>query len=746
MSADYVGSAGQMKMTRNNTPVIALAGNPNVGKTTLFNALTGSRQTVGNWPGVTVEHKSGSYSHKGVHYEVVDLPGIYSLSGGNPDELVARDFILNAKPDLIINIVDASNLERNLYLTIQLMELGAPILMCLSMTDIAERNGLKIDLEHLSSHLGFEAIPLVLNKKFDSNKLLDKIVDNLDSPAVPQQVSYDHIIEEQLEELWQELLREENIETDSEEKPDTEEVYSKLQKTRWRALKLLEKDEEYLSQLNETELAKLGERIAVIEKHRGQDVQNSIADSRYGYIRGLEKDVVKRGRPDNWTFSDAIDKVLLSGYLGLPIFFFVMYLVFLMAVTLSEPIMDFLEGGLLWLFGDKLAGLLSSIGTPEWLNFLISDAIGGGLATIASFIPPIFFIYISLSILEDSGYMARAAFIADKFMRRIGLPGKAFIPLLVGFGCTVPAIMATRTLESPRDRVFASLLTPFMSCGAKLPVYTFLAMIFFPRHAGLVIFGLYFFGIVMAMLTGLLLKKTIFKTEPGNFVMELPPYHFPTFNGIMLHTWFRLKDFILRAGKTILIVIVVINILGVIKMPNILSKEKERVSVLEIGGHALTPVLKPMGIETENWPASVALITGLFAKEAIVGTLHSLYSGEELSMDFDDDEEPADSVKDNIKVRFGGWASAMAFLLFVVLYSPCMAALTMLFQEHGAKWTIFSFIYLNLLAWLISTVFYQIAAFNSQSFIWLGVALLSFVIIFVNLKLIGNRNEQKSQI
>ncbi|HHV37506.1 MAG TPA: ferrous iron transport protein B [Candidatus Cloacimonetes bacterium] len=735
-----------MKMTRNSKPVIALAGNPNTGKTTLFNALTGSRQTVGNWPGVTVEHKSGSFSHNGIDYEIIDLPGIYSLSGGTPDELVARNFILNEKPDLIINIVDASNLERNLYLTIQLMELGAPILMCLSMTDIAERNGLTIDLEHLSSHTGFEAISMVLNKRFDAKVLFDKVEENLKNPPVPQQVTYDHIIEEQLDELWQELLKEDKFSDSFHDKSKTEEVYSNLQKTRWQALKLLEKDQEYTLQLGEEDLNKLEERIAVIEKHRGQDVQNAIADSRYGYIRGLAADVVKRGRPDNWTFSDAIDKVLLSGYLGLPIFFFVMYLVFLMAVTLSEPIMDFIEGGLLWLFGDQLAGLLSSIGAPDWLNFLVSDAIGGGIATIGSFIPPIFFIYISLSILEDSGYMARAAFIADKFMRRIGLPGKAFIPLLVGFGCTVPAIMATRTLESPRDRVFASLLTPFMSCGAKLPVYTFLAMIFFPRHAGLVIFALYFFGIVMAMLTGLLLKKTIFKSEPGNFVMELPPYHFPTFNGIMLHTWFRLKDFILRAGKTILIVIVVINILSVIHIPNIFSPQKEKVSVLEVGGHALTPILKPMGIESENWPASVALITGLFAKEAIVGTLQSLYSGEKLSMDFDEDEETPDTVKDNIKVRFGGWASAMAFLIFIVLYSPCMAALTMLFQEHGAKWTIFSFVYLNILAWLISTVFYQIAVFTSQSYFWLGLALVSFIIIFVNLKIIGNRHEQKSQI
>jgi ferrous iron transport protein B len=729
-----------MNMNKIKTPIIALAGNPNVGKTTLFNALTGSRQSVGNWPGVTVEHKSGSYSHNGHKYEVIDLPGIYSLSGGTPDELVARNFILNEKPDLIVNIVDASNLERNLYLTVQLMELGAPILMCLSMADIAERNGLQIELEHLSSHLGFKVMYLTLNKRFNPKDLLDEIEAGLQNPPIPAHINYDPIVEQHLDNIWHGVLSSEKLSDSTLDKPLAQDIYWAVQKTRWQALKLIEGDPEYVLQLAEDDRLALEKEVRAIEKHRGQQASNVIADDRYGFIRGLVKDVVKRRRPGNWTFSDSVDKVLLSGIFGLPFFFVVMYLVFLIAVRASEPFIGLIEGGLSWLFMDQLGGLMEILKAPYWLKYLFSDALGGGVVTIGTFIPPIFFIYISLSVLEDSGYMARAAFIADKFMRKIGLPGKAFIPLLVGFGCTVPAIMATRTLENPRDRLFASLLTPFMSCGAKLPVYTFLAMIFFPGRADIVIFGLYFFGIVMALLTGLLLKSTVFKEEPGNFVMELPPYHVPTFNGIMLHTWFRLKDFILRAGKTILIVIIAINILSVIMVPNVFSPARERVSVLQVGGHLITPVLQPMGITSDNWEASVAIITGLFAKEAIVGTMQSLYSGAELSMEMAEEEAADNSLSENLQAKFGNWQAALAYLLFVVLYSPCMAALAMLFKEHGGAWTFFTFVYLNILAWLVAMLFYQITAFSAASVYWIITGIVIISLIYINLKHIGRNN------
>jgi len=718
-----------------NRPVIALAGNPNVGKTCLFNALTGSHQTVGNWPGVTVEHKSGRCNYKGKIYEVVDLPGIYSLAGGSPDELVARNYILTEKPDIIINIVDASNLERNLYLTVQLMELGAPLIMCLSMIDIAEHNGIYIDTEHLSSHLGFAVFPLVLNKRIDVSPILDKVEEYLVQPPVPVTIHYDEVVEKHLQNIWQIVLKSGLGEPETKFpqrkfSESTSIAYDILIKSRWQALKLIEGDAELTSRLSDEDRALVEKEISAIAKHRGQEPALVIADDRYGYIRGLIKDVVKRKRKRQLTFSDMVDKVVLNSVVGLPVFFIVMYLVFLIAVKLSQPCINFIEFILSWLFIEQLGNLLSSLSFPGWLNYLLSKAIGGGIVTIGSFIPPIFFIYISLSILEDSGYMARAAFIADKFMRKIGLPGKAFIPLLVGFGCTVPAIMATRTLEKPRDRVFASLLTPFVSCGAKLPVYTFLVMLFFPQYADLVIFGLYLFGIIMGVLTGLLLKKTIFLSAPGDFVMELPAYHIPTINGIFMHTWHRLKSFLLRAGKTILLVIVLINILQGIQIPT--GRDSEKTSILELGGKLITPVLQPMGIKSDNWQSSVALISGLFAKEAIVGTLQGLYQNSE-------GEISGDQLANNIKSSFGSNASILAYLVFILLYSPCAASLTMLFKEHGFKWMLFAFVYLTLIAWMVATLIYQILAFNVLSIFWFVVIGAIFTFIYITLRKIGSK-------
>jgi len=718
-----------------NRPVIALAGNPNVGKTCLFNALTGSHQTVGNWPGVTVEHKSGRCNYKGKIYEVVDLPGIYSLAGGSPDELVARNYILTEKPDIIINIVDASNLERNLYLTVQLMELGAPLIICLSMIDIAEHNGIYIDTEHLSSHLGFAVFPLVLNKRIEVSPILDKVEEYLVQPPVPATIHYDEVVEKHLQNIWQIVLKSGlgEPETKVPQRKFSESAsiaYDILIKSRWQALKLIEGDAELTSRLSDEDRALVEKEISAIAKHRGQEPTFVIADDRYGYIRGLIKDVVKRKRKSRLTFSDMVDKVVLNSVVGLPVFFIVMYLVFLVAVKLSQPCIKFIEFILSWLFIEQLGNLLSSLSFPQWLNYLLSEAIGGGIVTIGSFIPPIFFIYISLSILEDSGYMARAAFIADKFMRKIGLPGKAFIPLLVGFGCTVPAIMATRTLENPRDRVFASILTPFVSCGAKLPVYTFLVMLFFPLYADLVIFGLYLFGIIMGVLTGLLLKKTIFLSAPGDFVMELPAYHIPTINGIFMHTWHRLKSFLLRAGKTILLVIVLINILQGIQIPT--GRDSEKTSILELGGKLITPVLQPMGIKSDNWQSSVALISGLFAKEAIVGTLQGLYQNSE-------GEISGDQLANNIKSSFGSNASILAYLVFILLYSPCAASLTMLFKEHGFKWMLFAFVYLTLLAWMVATLIYQILAFNVLSIFWFVVIGAIFTFIYITLHKIGSK-------
>ncbi len=701
-------------------PVIALAGNPNVGKTTLFNSLTGSRQRVGNWPGVTVEYKAGTFGYQGTEYELIDLPGIYSLSASSPDEIVARDFIINEKPDLIVNIVDAANLERNLYLTVQLMEMRVPILLVLSMIDIADQNGIIIDSDHLQSHLGYPVFPVTLNRKFDADALKEAINQSLSKVPSSCEIRYDEIVEKSLENL---------LSTHS----ANDATPAGLQ--RWRFVKLLERDHEESGKASASVMESIEKEIKAIEKHRGQRSEAVIADDRYGFIRGLSKDVLRRKKLSRHTVSDRIDKVVLNGFLGLPVFFFVMYLVFLIAVRFSQPLIELIDMGLSFLLVEQMEALLSLTIIPEWLIYLISEGLGGGITTIGTFVPPIFFIFVSLSILEDSGYMARAAFIADKFMRKAGLPGKAFIPLIVGFGCTVPAIMATRTLESRRDRVFTSLLTPFMSCGAKLPVYAFLVMYFFESKADIVIFSLYMGGVLMALLTALLLKKTLFKTEPGNFVMELPPYHIPTFNGILLHTWHRLKDFVLRAGKTILGVIILINILQVIYVGDPFTKTHaneeppSRITVLELGGKVIAPVFGPMGIKAENWQASVALLSGLFAKEAVVGSLQSLYGGEE------------EEVGTNIRAGFGSWQAAYAYLLFVLLYAPCIAAMGMLFKEHGIRWLIFSLIYLTILAWMVATLFYQISTFGAGSIVWIGICVAIAIAFYMSMNYMGRKEQ-----
>lgn len=720
-----------------NRPIIALAGNPNVGKTCLFNRLTGTHQAIGNWPGVTVELKHGIFSYNSKEYEIVDLPGLYSLSDNSPDALVARNFILKEKPDLIINIVDASNLERNLYLTIQLMEMGEPLLICLSMIDIAEQNSVIIDYEHLSHHLGIEVIPMILNKHIEIELLINKIEQFLNSPFLYPAINYDEVVETHLDNIIKIIQAKELssiidnfIHHNKLDKPQAS--YTRLVKVRWVALQLIEENPEFTNLLSLETKAAVDKEINAIVRHRRQKASAVIADDRYAYIHGLVKDTIRRKNKNRLTFSDRVDKLVLNQVIGLSIFFVVMYFLFLITIKVSQPFIHIIEVSFSWLFVEQLGNLLTSLSAPHWLNYFFSEIIGNGIVTIGSFIPLIFFIYICLSILEDSGYMARAAFIADKFMRFIGLPGKAFIPLLLGFGCTVPAIMATRTLENPRDRIFASLLTPFASCGAKLPVYTFIAMLFFPKNANIIIFSLYIFGILMAVVTGLILKKTIFLSEPGDFVMELPSYHIPTLNGILMHTWHRLKSFLLRAGKYILLIIIIVNLLQSIPINS--SESAKKTTILEICGKTITPIFKPMGLNENNWPASVALISGLFAKEAIVGSLQGLYQSPEMTIE-------GNNFPDNLRTSFGNSAAIIAYLVFILLYSPCVASLTIFYKEYGFKWMVFEFFYLNFLAWMVAVFIYQILNFSKTSLIWIMVIVVVFFFIYINLKRIGEKNE-----
>jgi ferrous iron transport protein B len=725
---------------------IALAGNPNCGKTTLFNAFTGSKQRVGNWPGVTVEKIVGHYSYQNCEYEVIDLPGIYSFSARSMDEKVSREFILMEKPDLVVNIVDATNLERTLYLTTQLLEMKIPVIIALNMMDMAKQRRIKIELEHLAKHLDTKIISIVAPKKQGLDELKQQIAESVEKQHIPHtQVEYDSVVETAINEIAPQLDK-----------------YAKKYQVdkRWLAIKLLEEDK-LAAQLTNSDLADLvNQQIQKIEKHTNNDVEIVIADGRYGFIHGLTLDVVHKAGDARRNFSDLVDSIVLNRVLSIPIFLGVMYLVFMLTINVGSPFIDFFDNLMGTIFVDGTEYFLQSLNAPAWLILLLAQALGGSIQTISTFIPPIFFMFLSLSILEDSGYMSRAAFVMDRFMRFIGLPGKAFIPMLVGFGCNVPAIMATRTLENKKDRLLTILINPLMSCGARLPVYTLFAAVFFPEHGGQVIFALYLTGIVLAIIFGLIFKKTLFKGETSTFVMELSPYHLPTFNGIMLHTWQRLKGFIIRAGKVIVIFIIILTVLNSVGIDGSLGNQDSENSVLSYIGKKISPIFQPMGVQQKNWPAVVGMMTGIFAKETVVGTLDALYSQlagtqqqveEETGYDFtsgivasfraiatgfgiieakDGETTLQKGVTREMMNRFGGKNNAFAYLLFILIYAPCVAVIGAIYKETNLKWTFFSVSYLTMLAWLVATLFYQVSIIAIQPAVSLGWILGISLIFF----------------
>lgn len=750
---------------------IALAGNPNCGKTTLFNALTGSRQRVGNWPGVTVEHIEGTYRQDEDKVTVVDLPGIYSFSAYSVDESISREYILQRKPAVVVNIVDATNLERNLYLTTQLLEMKAPTVVALNMMDVARHRHIRIEVEHLARHLDCPVVPMVASRGEGVDELRQAIERVAHEKHVSStKVAYDEIVEEAIaaiEETVSDVAGEQEVDS------------------RWLAVKLLEGDELAESMAAEQTGDILGEQHQRIERHTGDDADIIIADGRYGFIHGLVRDVLHRDLQVRKTVSDAIDRVVLNRLLGIPLFLLVMYGVFALTIHVGGPFIDFFDRLTGLLFVDGLRVLLEGWGSPELLTSILADGIGGGIQTVSTFIPPIFFIFLCLSILEDSGYMARAAFVMDRLMRAIGLPGKAFLPMLVGFGCNVPAILATRTLENRRDRIMTVLMNPFMSCGARLPVYTLFAVAFFREHGPLIIFGIYLAGILLGVLTGVLLKHTLLRGEASTFVMELPPYHIPTVSGIAHHTWNKLKGFILRAGRVILLVVVIMSVLSSISVKGRIVTDPQQENLLSAIGRGVSPALKPMGIFEDNYPAAVGLFTGIFAKEAIVGTLDTLYArmevrqrgevesppdggGTKPSLDlwaglgeavraipegFGVLQEPisefrslgdAEESSTGLEVRrhFRSRASAIAYLLFVLIYAPCVAAIAAIYRETNGRWALFSVGYLTMLAWIVATCWYQAAtlpAHPASSLSWLGGCLLFLAGFVFVLRRIGRR-------
>lgn len=727
--------------------VVALIGNPNCGKTTLFNALTGNRQRVGNWPGVTVERKSGEYRWQDQPFEVVDLPGTYSLDVGfhdiSLDELVARRFIEQRQANLFINIVDASNLERHLYLTTQLADMGVPLLVVVNMMDVAKSKGIKVDTDKLQAILGCPVVPLVASQGQGLTQLRQAIAKAAAQPnRAKVSTTYDTAVEQALKSLTEQI----------------EQQWPDQVQPRWVATRLLEGDES-VQQAVGAELTAQAQQFA---SGIGDELDLMIADARFSLANLVTQEVIKVQGKVSRDLTDHIDRVVLNRFLGIPLFLFMMYLMFMLTINIGGAFIDFFDQAAGALFVDGPGQLLEKLEAPSWFTVALANGIGGGLQTVATFLPIIGFLYFFLSILEDSGYMARAAFVMDRFMRAIGLPGKSFVPLIVGFGCNVPAIMATRTLEHRRDRLLTIAMAPFMSCGARLPVYVLFAAAFFPNQAQNVVFALYLIGIAAAVITGLILKSSLLKGQTAPFIMELPNYHLPTLKGVCIATWDRLKGFMVRAGRIIVPMVLVLNFLNALGTDGTFGHEDSKNSVLAEIGRTISPAFSPFGLNEENWPAAVGIFTGVLAKEAVVGTLNAAYESlaQQDALARGDTLEPeapfelsvalheaietiptnlADAIsawsdplglnvgdlfdqhavaqREAVSVgtfgamasRFDGAAGAFAYLLFILLYFPCTAATAAVYQESGTRWMLFVVAWTTGLGYGVATIWYQAA-------------------------------------
>ncbi len=716
--------------------VIALSGNPNSGKTTIFNNLTGARQKVGNWGGVTVEKKEGTVRFGDYEIKVVDLPGTYSLTAYTMEEVIARDFIIHEKPDVVVNIIDASNLERNLYLATQLLELKVKLIFVLNMYDVAKARGISIDIDTMSMLLGVPIIPTIGTKKEGMDELLEtviKVAEDKDSRVRQIDINYGQEVEEEIQKLERLIEKEASL----------KERYN----PRWLAIKLLENDQDVLSKIRGIEIDKdILNQAKRSREHLWSiyhdDPETIIADRRYGFIGGTLKETVTLASLDRVTLSDKIDKVLTNRLLSFPIFIFFMWLMFQITFRIGAYPMEWIDTGV-----GYLASFMKTYLPPGPFSDLIVDGIISGVGGVIIFLPNILLLFLCISFMEDTGYLARAAFIMDKVMHTLGLHGKSFIPLLMGFGCNVPAIMATRTLENRRDRLLTMLINPLMSCSARLPVYILLAGTFFPRQAGNVIFSIYILGVALALMMGQIFKRTLFKGESAPFVMELPPYRIPTLRSTLLHMWEKGSIYLKKMGGVILIASVIIWFLGAYPKPSSYSvdykkaisditeeynmalaklKEKnassdeleklktsmeekkgkliqamkaEELEYSFIGrmGRLVAPILKPIGFD---WKMGVSLITGFVAKEVVVSTMAVLYQAEEKK-----ENNRQDSLGEALKKSGLTPLTAYAFMAFVLIYVPCLMTVFAIRKESGSwGWMFFSIAYSSSLAWFIAFV------------------------------------------
>ncbi len=721
------------------TITVAVAGNPNSGKSTLINAIAGTRLHVGNWPGVTVEKKEAAFEFEGRRIRLVDLPGTYSLSPYTQEEIIARDYLVHGgsdgepagKPDVIVDVVDTTNLERNLYLTVQLLELGIPVVMALNIHDEAEKKGFKIDVASMERLLGIRVIPTVATKKSGLDDLMVAVTAQADSPdggnlLQPKALFYGDDVESAAALLSGRI---------AERYPERTETVP----LRWLALKLMEGDTQVAQEMKlDLKELSMDSVLAHLRAAHGDDIESLMADIRYGQAAGLTREVLKKTETRKKELTDRIDGVVLNRFLGIPFFLTAMWIVFKLTFDVSKPFADWMGGltsGPLKSWAEVFTGLIHA---PAWTTSLLTDGVIAGVGSVLVFVPVIFAMMFFITFLEGSGYMARAAFVMDRAMHAIGLHGKSFIPMLLGFGCNVPAIYATRTLENPKDKALTALLVPLMSCGARLPVYVVFCGAFFSAYAGSVLWSLYVLGIVMAILMGILFKRTLFRGEAPMFIMELPPYRMPSFRSLMIHTWEKGKHFLIKAGTYILAVSVLVWFL--LNLPWGVESKKD--SYLGKTGQLIAPIFQPVGFGT--WEAASSLLSGIIAKEIVVGTMGEIYAvkpeeekkeptsfeedlreigtsflkavrnaGENVlssvgisSISAEEDEKRA-GLKAVLQKTYTP-LSAYAFVAFVLLYMPCVVVAIAMRQEFGS-WSLFgiAFVYQMILAWVTAFVIFQ---------------------------------------
>ena len=707
---------------------VAVAGNPNTGKTTLINAIAGTNLHVGNWPGVTIEKKEAKFRYKDYEIHLIDLPGTYSLSNNSEEEKIAVDFLIKEKPDVVIDVVDSTNLERNLYLTVQLLELELPVVIALNMWDEAVAKGIEIDYKKLEKLLCVRAVPTSAVKGEGINQLLDAVIEIFNRKEKPVCVLH---FEDPLEEEIKKILKQ--IE---EIQPVLLDLYPK----RYLVLSLIEGNESFIDIPVNEKLQQIIQQFRQnIKKLYHRDPVTLIVEERYSIIISIYEQVVKKHPVKSVDITFLLDKVFLHKVLGLPIFFVLMWLLFEFTFELSSPYVDWLDSVLSSFVAPAVSQFLSSMGASEWFRSFVSEGIIGGVGFVLVFVPVLFFLYVFMAFLEGSGYMARAAFLMDRFMSFLGLSGKSFIPMIIGFGCNVPAVYATRTLENPKEKILTVLMIPFMSCGARLTVYAFFVTIFFTQHKTAVIMFLYLLGIAVAVVVAFILQKFFFKTKSYPFVLELPPYRLPTFRFVMKNAWIKTRAFLYEAGTFILATSIVIWFL--LHFP--IGVKKTEDSVFGHISKVIAPVFEPLGFG--NWQAAGALMSGFVAKEVVIATMGNIYvgdvieeeekvnikeglievgkgfvdaniqAGEKLLSIFglvktaeEEEEKPDTSLMEAVRIAFTP-LTAFSFLVFLLLYTPCMATVFAIKQELNSwKWTGVSIGLSFSSAWIVTFLVYNI--------------------------------------